>query len=58
MKFELQYVQAQIDAVNNGEDLKEKTACSIIEAKLGQLARDEIAETGMSSCTCPSHSRL
>lgn len=47
MKFELQYIQAQIDAVNNGEDVPlEAAAGSTMEAKVGQLARQAISATG------------
>lgn len=48
MKFELQHVQAQIDAVNNGEEISLEAAAvaGTIEANVGQLARKAITAEG------------
>ena len=46
----MQYIQAQIDAVNNGEDLPQgpegPAAVSTTEPKVAQLARQAISATG------------
>lgn len=53
MKFELQHVQAQIDAMNSGEAApSQESTVSKLEASVGQVARQAISAQGMDHPTC------